>query len=55
MLFLLRVQARPRGEAAEVVADESVLHGLRAGYREVRSRTWVWVVIVVFAGTLLCV
>jgi hypothetical protein len=28
---------------------------LRVGYREVRSRTWVWVLIVVFTGTMLCV
>ena len=55
VLFLFRVQARPRGDASAVAARESVLHGLRVGYREVRSRTWVWVVIVVFAGTLLCI
>jgi MFS family permease len=32
-----------------------MLHELRAGWREVRSRTWVWVTIVCFTGTLLCV
>jgi hypothetical protein len=32
-----------------------VLHELRAGYREVRSRSWVWVTIALFAGAVLCV
>lgn len=54
-LLLLRVHPRPRGTVAGAAPRESVLHALRVGYREVRSRTWVWVVIVAFAGTLLCV
>jgi MFS family permease len=32
-----------------------MLEELRAGWREVRSRTWVWVTIVVFTGAVLCV
>jgi MFS family permease len=55
VLFLLRVRPGPAAGAHDVPARESMLHELRAGYREVRSRTWVWVVIVVFMGTLLCV
>jgi MFS family permease len=51
-LFLTRVNPRQRGEAA---APQPVLHELRAGWREVRSRRWVWVTIVAFAGAVLCV
>jgi len=51
-VLLTRVRPRPRGEAPEA---ESVLHELRAGWREVRSRTWVWVTIAVFSGAVLCV
>ena len=50
--LLTRVRPRPRGEAAD---PESVLDELRAGWREVRSRTWVWVTITVFTGAVLCV
>ena len=52
--FLLRVQPRTRGEQ-DTPAGESVVQELRAGYREVRSRTWVWVMMIVFTGTMLCV
>ena len=51
-VLLIRVRPRPRGEAAD---PESVLDELRAGWREVRSRTWVWVTITVFTGAVLCV
>jgi MFS family permease len=51
-LLLLRVRPRPRGEEAP---PGSVLHDLRAGWREVRSRTWVWVTIMVFTGAVMCV
>ncbi len=51
-LLLMRVHPRPRGEAAE---PESVVQELRAGWREVRSRTWVWVTIAVFTGAVMCV
>jgi MFS family permease len=50
-LLLVRVHPRPRGEA---VAQGSVLHELRAGWHEVRSRSWVWVTIAVFTGSILC-
>jgi MFS family permease len=32
-----------------------VAQELRAGWREVRSRSWLWVTIVVFTGAVLCV
>jgi MFS family permease len=51
-LLLAGVHPRPRGESA---AEGSMLHELRVGLREVRSRTWVWVIIAVFAGAVLCV
>jgi MFS family permease len=51
-VLLTRVRPRPRGEAK---ATESVAHELRAGWREVRSRAWVWVTIAAFSGALLFV
>lgn len=45
-LLLRFVRPRPRGEPAQ---RTSLLGELRAGYREVRSRTWVWVTVSVFA------
>lgn len=51
-LLLTRVDPRPRGGSA---AAGSMLHELRVGLREVRSRTWVWVIIAVFTGAVLCV
>ena len=51
-LLLVHVHPRSRGEIA---AQGSMLHELRVGFREVRSRTWVWVIIGVFAGAVLCV
>jgi predicted MFS family arabinose efflux permease len=51
-LMLLRVRPRPRGHA---VAAEPLLHALRVGWREVRSRPWVWVTILAFTGAVLCV
>jgi MFS family permease len=51
-MLLARVHPRPRGEP---VASMSVMHSLRSGWREVRSRTWVWVTIAVFTGAVLCV
>jgi MFS family permease len=50
--LLMRVHARPRGDRVETA---SLLHELQAGWREVRSRPWVWVTIVVFTGALLSV
>jgi MFS family permease len=51
-VLLLRVHPRPRGEQVEAAP---MLEELRSGWREVRSRTWVWVTIVVFTGAVLCV
>jgi 4-hydroxymandelate oxidase len=48
--FLLGVRPRERGEAEE---RRSVLHELREGWVEVRSRAWVWVTLVVFSLALL--
>jgi MFS family permease len=58
-LFTLRVHPRPVPPGTEVdtaqAQSPSVLRELRDGWREVRSRTWVWVVIAVFAGAVMCV
>jgi MFS family permease len=51
-LLLTRVRPRARGAAAPSAA---VLRELRAGFEEVRSRTWVWVTIAVFMGAVLCI
>jgi MFS family permease len=51
-LLLTRVQPRARGDLA---AAAPMLQELRAGWREVRSRAWVWVTIAAFTGALLCV
>jgi hypothetical protein len=51
-LMLAQVSPRRRGEAT---VGESVVHSLRSGWREVRSRSWVWVTIAVFTGAVLCV
>ncbi|HWF72643.1 MAG TPA: MFS transporter [Solirubrobacteraceae bacterium] len=50
--LLLGVRPRPRGPA---LAQSSVLQELRAGWREVRSRSWVWATIAAFTGAVLCV
>jgi MFS family permease len=58
-LFTLRVHPRPlpAGADADEPASESpsIIRELHDGWREVRSRTWVWVVIAVFAGAVMCV
>jgi MFS family permease len=56
-ILLLRVHPRQRGEAVDVSASGSVslVRDLREGWREVRSRTWVWVTILVFTGAVMCV
>ena len=46
------VQLRPR-ERGVVAARTTVLQELREGWSEVRSRSWVWVVILVFSVALL--
>jgi predicted MFS family arabinose efflux permease len=50
--LLTRVRPRPRGTAE---APARVLEDLRAGWREVVSRPWVWATIAAVAGVLLCV
>jgi MFS family permease len=52
VVLLLRVHPRPRGIERE---PAPLLRELRVGWHEVRSRTWVWVTIVVFTGAVLCV
>jgi MFS family permease len=52
---VLLTQVRPRVRAGAVLVRGGVMHDLRAGWREVRSRTWVWVTIAVFTGSILCV
>jgi MFS family permease len=50
---LLPIRPRSRGdELAEI--QESILGALRAGFREVSSRPWVWVTISAFCVTLMC-
>jgi MFS family permease len=51
-VLLTRVHPRARGESAPAA---SMLHELRAGWREVRSRAWVWVTILVFTGAVMTV
>ncbi len=51
-LLLARVSPRPRGD---LPSQAPVLAELRAGWREVRSRAWVWMTIAGFSGAILCV
>jgi MFS family permease len=53
-VLLTRVRARPRAGADAGPVPGSVLHDLRAGWREVASRPWVWVTISAFSGAVLC-
>jgi MFS family permease len=53
-LLLVRVHPRPRGCVGSESAPGSVAHELRAGWREVASRPWVWVSITAFTGAVLC-
>jgi MFS family permease len=48
-LLLARVHARPRGTPQQ---RESLLRELAHGYREVRSRVWVWATIAAFSVAL---
>lgn len=52
-LTLYPMRPRSRGEQSSA-ARESVFHELRAGFREVASRPWVWVTISSFSITLMC-
>ncbi len=49
--LLRHIRPRARGEAPQ---RETVMHELRAGWREVRSRTWVWATIAAFTVAVLC-
>ena len=49
-LLLARVRPRARGDAP---VRHSLLAELREGYREVRSRAWIWVTVAVFAVALM--
>ncbi len=51
-LLLTRVRPRSRGAA---VVSASVFAQLREGWREVSSRSWVWVTIAAFTGAVMCV
>jgi MFS family permease len=57
-LLLARVRPRARGASGDgqagIDAGAPFWSELRAGWREVRSRAWVWVTIVVFAGAIFC-
>jgi Major Facilitator Superfamily len=48
--FLVRLRPRKRGEPGE---RTTVLAELRDGWSEVRSRTWIWVIVAVFSLGLL--
>jgi MFS family permease len=50
--LLSLVNPRARGEA---IAPQSLRRELHDGWREVRSRRWLWVTIAVFAGSVMCV
>lgn len=50
---LLPMRPRLRGAQSTGVAT-SVFHELRAGFREVAARPWVWVTISAFSVTLMC-
>lgn len=52
-LTLYPMRPRTRGEQSSTTR-ESVFHELRAGFREVASRPWVWVTISSFSITLMC-
>jgi MFS family permease len=48
--FLARVRPRERGEVLE---RQPLLDEIRVGYREVRSRAWIWMTIASFAFALM--
>lgn len=49
-VFLTQVRPRARGEQPE---RRTVLHELREGYAEVRSRAWIWATLLAFSVALL--
>ena len=54
-LLVVRVRPRERGAPATAAdAEPSVLGDIRAGFAEVRSRSWVWATLVAFCLALFC-
>ncbi len=51
----LVIRVNPRVRAGTAIVQAGLVHDLRAGWREVRSRSWVWVTIAVFTGSVMCV
>lgn len=49
--FLLRVQARERGDVPE---RQTLVSDLREGWEAVRSRAWLWTILVCFSAAVLC-
>jgi MFS family permease len=52
---LLLGGVRPRRRGKPVETEQRLLSELRTGWREVRSRAWVWVTILGFAVSVMCV
>jgi len=52
---LLLAGVRPRDRGGDEEPSQHVLAELRSGWREVRSRAWVWVSITGFAVSVMCV
>ena len=52
---LLLAGVRPRDRGGDEEPSQHVLAELRSGWREVRSRAWVWVSIAGFAVSVMCV
>jgi MFS family permease len=50
-LLLIPVKPRRRGPT-EQIQTESFLYELKAGFREVTSRTWVWTTILAYTGAI---
>jgi predicted MFS family arabinose efflux permease len=50
---LLLLPVTPRVRALDQPPHESFLRGLRDGYREVSSRSWVWGTIIAYTGVVL--
>jgi MFS family permease len=52
---LLLARVRPRARGPEPEPSSSVIADLAVGWREVRSRAWVWATIVAFTGLMFAV
>jgi hypothetical protein len=49
---VLLIPVHPRARSRHVAKRESFAHELRAGWREVASRSWVWGTIIAYTGVL---